>query len=350
MWLCHSESIASDEKQLRWPFMKRRSCFLTILVCFIASFASADAAFAQFADANWKRWDWSILYPGDEASSAVARIFSHSGSAEQCSVGLTTADTISLSAEEFAPSVFSGLGKCHVGSFANQFSRATRWLHLHLIDLSLELRLSWEAWLTEVKYQAELICCAKVAFLAAQTQREAREYWSYYEDRNHWLRGSQVSDLQRQPDWDSSDVTMFINQARRVEVVLASLSTLPSKQTSAIGLKVSRLLDWSTVQLLELHEQCVQRAGWLHGCWEKVTQNCRLFSAFLGQPENRPRNGSGWLGGRSVLFCEKFAAGVAAETLRCLNRVEFCVAATARGAVEILTLLPVEAIGYVFGD
>ena len=94
--------------------MRRRSQFLTILVCFIASFALANAAFAQFAGANWKRWDWSVLYPGDEASSTVARFLGAEGSLEQCSVGLFAAEAEVPPAEDFAAPCFSSFGKCQI--------------------------------------------------------------------------------------------------------------------------------------------------------------------------------------------------------------------------------------------
>lgn len=330
--------------------MQRRSRFLTILVCFFASLALADATFAQFAGVNWKRWDWSILNPGDEASSTVARIFSPNDSLEQCSIGLFAVETASATAEDFAPSVARGLGKCQIGSFASQFSRGTRWFHIQFLGISKELLTTWEFWLCELKSQGELICCARAALLARESQRETREYWNYYEDRSRWLGSARLASYRTNRIWNADDWEKLNRQNQKAELALTLLSSFPSKQISSVGTKASRLLDWSTTQLLELNEQLVSKTIWWNLSRKTLSQVFRFASDVFGQLEKRPALKGGALGKQSIAYVGLFAAATATETQQMLMYVESIITASLKGSVEVLALVPIEAIGYVLAD
>lgn len=330
--------------------MQRRSQFLTILVCFIASFALANAAFAQFAGANWKRWDWSVLYPGDEASSTVARFLGAEGSLEQCSVGLFAAEVEVPPADDFAASSFSSFGKCQIASVASQFSRGTRWCHLQLLAISQEFRSTWETSFAELKYQAELIGCAKAALLEAESQRRAHEYWSYYEDRNRWLESSASTMLNGKSNWKLEALAKSYWLNGTTEFFFSSLSEAPSEKIAATGSEVNRLLDQAASSLLELNEQLVGNSRWLLSSQKRMKQTFRLASAVLSRGENRADQNRAWLGKQSIQCCEYFSTVVMLETRRGIKRIETAVSEMVEGAVSILGWLPVEAIGYVFAE
>lgn len=330
--------------------MQRRSYLLVVLVVFFANIPFQDVAFAQFAGVNWKRWDWSILNPGDEASSTVARILGSGDSSEHRSVGMFAAEPLADLTEESDPGILSGLGKCQVASFANQFSRVTHWLQIQLVGISKEFRSTSEAWLFELQFQCELIYCAKAALLARTSQKEALEYWNYYEDRSLWLRGSKW-DLNRvSRDWGSEDLAKLERQNIAFEIALGSLSCFPGKQISSIAIKSNHLLNWSTVQLLELNEQLVNRLGWWSCSQIKMSCVFRNAAEVFYQFDRWPARENAWLSKQFNRTFGMFAAATTNEALRALLRIELAVRSTVSGAVSVLSLIPVEAIGYVLAD
>ena len=329
--------------------MQRRSQLLTILICSIASLAMANAAIAQFADANWKRWDWSVLYPGDETSSTVARFLSVDGSTEKCSVGLLAAEK-EAAAEDFSVSSLVSFGKCQVHSVATQFSRGTRWCHLQLLGISREFRATFEGWGAELKSQAELICCVKEALVASESQRRADEYWSYYEDRTHWLRSAEAAGLSRKTDSHSDELAKSCSLDESFEYVLSSLSRVPGEQVSAAGNQVSRLFDRTALRVLEWNEQLVGSSRWLQSSRKKMNQTFRLASAVLNRGKKQADRNRAWLGQQTIQCCEKFAIATMLETRRAVVGIETAVNELVQGSVSILALLPVEAIGHVFAD
>jgi hypothetical protein len=323
---------------------------LTILVCFIASSALANAAFAQFARADWKRWDWSFLYPGDETSSTVARLLQAEGLLQQCSVGLFAADANSPVADDFAANSFSGFGKCQIASVASQFSRGTRWCHQHLLNLSLEFRATWEATLAELKCQAELIGCARAALLETESQRNAREYWSYYEDRDCWLGTSASPIACGKADWK---IEVFAKSGwldEAAESILTSLSETPSEKIAVAGSEVARLLDKTALSVLDFSEQLAGSSRWLQSSPQPMKQTFRLAAASLSRGKNRAEQNRSWLGKHSIQCCESFAMATIQETRGFIGQVERVVRKTLDEATSLLSLLPVEAIGQVFAE
>jgi hypothetical protein len=330
--------------------MRRRSQFLTILVCFIASSALANAAFAQFAGATWKRWDWSFLYPGDETSSTVARMLKAEGSLEQCSVGLFAAETETPSADDFAAESPFAFGKCQIASVATQFSRGTRWCHQQTLKLCNEFRATWEATLVEMKCQAERIVCARAALLETESQRRAREYWSYYEDRNRWLGNSASPLASGKGDWKFEALANSFGVDGTAEFILSSLSETPSAKIAATGREVNRLLDRTALSVLELNEQLVGSSLGLQSSQKRMKQTFRLASATLSRGENRAEKNRAWLSRKSIQCCESFAIATTQEAREFIDRVESVVRDMLDGAISFMGLLPVEAIGYVFAE
>jgi hypothetical protein len=330
--------------------MQRRSQFLTILVCFVASTALANAAFAQFAGASWKRWDWSFLYPGDETSSTAARLLDAEVLLEQCSVGLFAAKVNTPYPDGYAANSFSGFGKGQIASVASQFSRGTRWCHQHLLNFSHELRATWEATLAEFKRQAERIGCAREALLEAESQQHAHEYWSYYEDRNRWLGTSALRLANGKDHWKSEVVARSCWLDGTAEFNLSSLSEIPCEEIAAAGSEANRLLDQAALSLLELNEQLVGSSRWLPNSQKRMKQAFRLASATLTRGENRANQNVAWLGRNSIQCCEVFAMTTIDDAREFVDRVQSVVRSVLDGAVSLLGLLPVEAIGSVFAD
>ena len=265
-------------------------------------------------------------------------------------MGLFVAETEVPSAGDFAPPSYSSFGKCQIASASSQFSRGTRWCHLQLLDISQEFRSTWEASLAELKYQAELIGCAKAALLETESQRRAHEYWGYYEDRNRWLGSSASTMLNGESNWKLEALAKSYWLNGTTEFFFSSLSEAPSEKIAATGIEVNRLLDQAASSLLDLNEQLVGNSRWLLSSQKRMKQTFRLASAVLSRGENRADQNRAWLGKQSIHCCEYFSTVVMLEARRGIDRIETAVSEMVEGTVSILGWLPVEAIGYVFAE
>lgn len=180
--------------------MSRHFRILASLVGLLYGFCVSQAAPAQSMSLVWKRWNWSILYPVDQASSIATRALlislgpggrlpsEHHESGKLCG---------GLAASRVGSSV---AGDLWLNELVCEIPSKTTKLGRFVLDASDKLGAVWGSVESEFAEASERVECLAAARMEAESRQRELEYWGYYEDCDRWMPGFWMTGVDSRAD------------------------------------------------------------------------------------------------------------------------------------------------------
>lgn len=162
---------------------------LASLVGLLLGFCVSQAAPAQSMPLVWKRWNWSILYPVDRASSIATQALLvslgpgsglHSGplkSIKRCGGLAANRVGAPISSDQW------------LNELACEIRSKTATIGRYVLIESDKLGTLWGSVESEFAQASERVECFAAARMEAESRQRELEYWSYYEDCDRWMPG-----------------------------------------------------------------------------------------------------------------------------------------------------------------